>query len=117
MIASMSSIPATAPTPQNEPVAEVGDIGGALPRISIVTPSFNQGRFLRETIGSVLDQGYPNLEYVVVDGGSADDSVDIIREREHQLASWISEADSGQYHAINKGFARTSGEVMAWPFL
>ena len=86
----------------------------ALPRISVVTPSFNQGRFLGETIRSVLDQGYPHLEYVVIDGGSTDDSVDVIRSHEAQLASWVSEKDAGQYDAINKGFARTTGEVMAW---
>ena len=85
-----------------------------LPRISIVTPSFNQGRFLAETMDSVLAQRYPNLEYVVVDGGSTDDSVDVIRSREKELASWVSEKDAGQYDAINKGFAKTTGDVMAW---
>lgn len=85
-----------------------------LPRISIVTPSFNQGSFLSETMASVLDQGYPDLEYVVVDGGSTDESPSLIRAREGELAWWVSEKDSGQYDAINKGFARTTGEVMAW---
>jgi glycosyltransferase involved in cell wall biosynthesis len=85
-----------------------------LPRISIVTPSFNQGRFLGETMDSVLGQRYPNLEYVVVDGGSTDGSVEIIRARERELAWWVSEKDAGQYDAINKGFGRTTGEVMAW---
>ena len=85
-----------------------------MPKISIVTPSFNQGRFLAETMDSVLGQRYPNLEYVVVDGGSTDDSSAIIRSREKELAWWVSEKDAGQYDAINKGFARTSGEVMAW---
>jgi glycosyltransferase involved in cell wall biosynthesis len=85
-----------------------------MPRISVVTPSFNQGRFLGETMQSVLSQGYPNLEYVVVDGGSTDESVDVIRSREKELAWWVSEKDAGQYDAINKGFARTGGEVMAW---
>lgn len=85
-----------------------------MPRISIVTPSFNQGRFLAETMDSVLGQRYPNLEYVVVDGGSTDGSVDVIKSREAQLSWWVSEKDAGQYDAINKGFARTSGEVMGW---
>src|ERR1051326_100921 len=85
-----------------------------LPQISIVTPSFNQGAFLEETIQSVLDQHYPNLQYVIIDGGSTDGSVDIIRKFERYLAFWVSEPDGGQYDAINKGFSRTTGEVMAW---
>lgn len=85
-----------------------------MPRISIVTPSYNQGRFLAETIDSVLSQRYPALEYAVVDGRSCDESVDVIRSREKDLAWWVSENDAGQYDAINKGFARTSGDVMAW---
>jgi glycosyltransferase involved in cell wall biosynthesis len=84
------------------------------PRISIVTPSFNQAQFLEETIQSVLGQSYPALEYVIVDGGSIDGSVDIIRKYEGRLARWVSEKDRGQYDAINKGFGWTSGEVMAW---
>lgn len=85
-----------------------------LPRISIVTPSFNQARFLERTLRSVLDQGYPNLEYVVIDGGSTDGSVDIIRKYEDRLAYWVSEPDGGHADALNKGFARTSGEIMGW---
>jgi len=115
MIATMAPAATLTPHPAPAPLPQGGEAGaGALPRISIVTPSFNQGRFLRETMQSVLGQGYPNLEYVVIDGGSTDESVDVIREHEPHLAAWVSEQDAGQYDAINKGFARTSGEVMAW---
>lgn len=85
-----------------------------LPKISIVTPSFNQGRYLEETMRSVLDQNYPNLEYFVIDGGSTDKSVEVIRKYSERLAGWVSERDQGQYDAVNKGFARSSGEIMAW---
>lgn len=86
----------------------------APPRISIVTPSYNQAPFLEDAMRSVLDQRYPNLEYVVVDGGSTDGSAEIIRRYEGRLTGWASEPDGGQYDAINKGFARTTGEIMAW---
>ncbi|MDO9085180.1 MAG: glycosyltransferase family 2 protein [Anaerolineaceae bacterium] len=85
-----------------------------LPKISIVTPSFNQVDFLEATIRSVLDQKYPNLEYIIVDGGSTDGSVDIIRRYASHLHWWVSEPDKGQYDAINKGFQHSSGEIMAW---
>jgi glycosyltransferase involved in cell wall biosynthesis len=88
--------------------------GQPWPRVSIVTPSYNQGQFIEETIRSVLLQGYPNLEYVVMDGGSTDSSVDIIRKYETWLTSWVSEPDRGQAHAINKGFSRATGELLAW---
>jgi len=84
------------------------------PKISIVTPSFNQGQFLEETIRSVLDQNYPNLEYLVIDGGSTDQSIDIIRKYEHRLTYWESEKDRGQVHAINKGLARATGVIFAY---
>lgn len=86
----------------------------SLPKITIVTPSFNQGKYLEDTMLSVLGQGYPNLEYIVIDGGSTDGSVDIIRKYEQQLAWWVSEEDNGLYDALQKGFARSSGEIMAW---
>src|SRR5687767_918810 len=82
-----------------------------LPKITIVTPSYNQGHFLEETITSVLDQKYPNLEYFVVDGGSKDNSVEIIKKYEQHITWWVSEKDRGQPHALNKGFERATGDV------
>jgi len=84
------------------------------PKISIVTPSFNQGQFLEQTILSIINQDYPNLEYIIIDGGSTDNSVDIIKKYEHKLHYWCSESDNGHYDAINKGFSKATGDVFAW---
>jgi glycosyltransferase involved in cell wall biosynthesis len=88
--------------------------GRPWPRVSIVTPSYNQGRFIEETIRSVLLHGYPDLEYIIIDGASRDGSVEIIRKYEPWLAYWVSEPDRGQSHAINKGVARSTGDLIAW---
>ena len=84
------------------------------PKISIVTPSFNQAPFLERAILSVLNQRYPNLEYIIIDGGSTDGSLDIIRKYERWLTYWVSETDRGQSDAINKGFQMSTGEIMGW---
>ena len=84
------------------------------PKISVVTPVFNSARYLEAAIRSVLSQGYPNLEYIIVDGGSTDGSVATIQKYEAQLAHWISEPDRGMYDALNKGFARSCGDLIGW---
>lgn len=100
--------------PTERPLPSTLPNGQPWPKISIVTPSFNQGCFLEETILSVLNQGYPNLEYIVIDGGSTDESVDILNKYGSRLAFWTSEKDRGQCHAINKGLARATGEILTW---
>jgi len=84
------------------------------PLVTIITPSFNQAPYLEETINSVLSQTYPHIEYIIMDGGSTNGSVEIIKRYQSKLAYWVSEKDRGQTDAINKGFARAKGEVLAW---
>ncbi|MFD0864096.1 glycosyltransferase family 2 protein [Sungkyunkwania multivorans] len=89
-------------------------MGAEFPKISVVTPNYNQADFIGETIKSVLSQDYPNLEYIVIDGGSDDGSVSEIKKYEDSLAYWVSEKDNGMYDAINKGFAKATGDIMCW---
>jgi len=84
------------------------------PKISIITPNYNGAKYLEQTIQSVICQNYPNLEYIIIDGGSTDDSVSIIKKYEKQLSYWVSEPDKGLYDAIQKGFEKSTGEIMAW---
>jgi glycosyltransferase involved in cell wall biosynthesis len=100
-------------TEENPQILELPD-SSTYPRVSLVTPNYNYGSTLEETIRSVLLQGYPNLEYIIIDGGSSDESVEVIKKYEPWLSYWESESDRGQSHAINKGFARCSGELVNW---
>ncbi|HTN20031.1 MAG TPA: glycosyltransferase family 2 protein [Pelobium sp.] len=84
------------------------------PKISIITPNFNQGKYIEETILSIINQGYPNLEYIIIDGGSTDNSVEIIEKYDKHISYWVSEKDKGQADAINKGLAHCTGEIFNW---
>jgi hypothetical protein len=101
-------------TEESSQLSNIMPDGHSWPRVSIVTPSYNQGQFIEETIRSVLLQGYPDLEYIIIDGGSTDGSVDIIHKYEPWLAYWVSEPDRGQSHAVNKGFSHATGEILGW---
>ncbi len=97
--------------PYNSPVLSSGLVW---PRISLVTPVYNGIRYIEDTIRSIVNQGYPNLEYIVVDGGSTDGTVDIIRKYQKHIHWWTSQRDHGVYDALNKGFAQTTGSIMGW---
>lgn len=101
-------------TEETPPLPDTMPDGRPWPRISIVTPSYNQAEFIEETIRSVLLQGYPDIEYIIIDGGSTDGSVEIIKKYEPWLTYWVSEPDRGQSHAINKGMERTTGKILNW---
>jgi glycosyltransferase involved in cell wall biosynthesis len=101
-------------TKQSDPLPEAQPNGSPWPKISVVTPSYNQGQFIEETIRSVLLQGYPNLEYIVMDGGSSDETVEILERYDPWIDHWVSEPDEGQSDAVNKGFGQASGEILAW---
>jgi glycosyltransferase involved in cell wall biosynthesis len=101
-------------TETSDPLPPAMPDGSPWPRITIVTPSYNQGEFLEETIRSILLQGYPNLEYIIIDGGSSDNSIEVIRKYEPWVTFWVSEKDQGQADAIQKGIEHSSGEIFNW---
>ena len=94
--------------------AHVSSIDREYPKITVLTPNYNYGHYLEETIRSVLLQGYPNLEYIIIDGGSTDNSIEVIKKYEPWLTYWVSEPDRGQTHAINKGLEKATGEIFNW---
>ena len=102
------------PQPVSQPANLLTCKPSNLPKISLVTPVYNSAKYVEQTICSVLAQNYPNLEYFIIDGASTDGTLDVIRKYESQISGWISEPDNGMYDALNKGFARTSGEIMGW---
>jgi len=106
-----SSWPWTEESPQ---LPDTMSDGSQWPKISIVTPNLNNGQFIEDTILSVINQNYPNLEYIIIDGGSTDNSVDIIKKYEKYLTYWVSNEDNGQAEAINRGFSIASGEILGW---
>jgi glycosyltransferase involved in cell wall biosynthesis len=101
-------------TEQSKPLPDTTADGQLWPKISIVTPSYNQGGFIEEAIRSVLLQGYPDLEYIIIDGGSTDETIDVIKKYEPWLAHLVSEPDRGQSHAINKGLLKSTGRLFNW---
>lgn len=101
-------------TEESPQLADTMSHGECWPAISIVTPNYNQGQFIEETIRSVLLQGYPNLEYIIVDGGSTDESIEVISKYQMWFAYWVSEKDRGQAHAVNKGLRKSQGEIIAY---
>jgi len=84
------------------------------PKISVVTPTYNSGKYLEETIKSVISQNYPGLEYIIIDGGSSDNTLEIVKKYSDFISLWVSEPDSGMYDALNKGFQKSTGEILAW---
>ncbi len=101
-------------TEESQQLPDMAPDGSPWPKVSIVTPSYNQGQFIEESIRSVLLQGYPDLEFIIIDGGSTDDSVEIIQKYERWLTFWVSEPDRGQSHAINKGLEKCTGQLFNW---
>lgn len=86
----------------------------SFPKITVITPSYNQGQYIEETILSIIDQGYPNLEYIIMDGGSTDNTVEVIKKYQDRITYWVSEKDTGQSNAINKGLRKATGDIINW---
>ena len=101
-------------TEESDPLPPLRSDSSLWPRISVVTPSFNQGQFIEETIRSILLQNYPDLEYIIIDGGSSDKTIEIIKKYDPWITFWISETDNGQSQAINKGFRKCTGDLVNW---